>query len=633
MYIFLNISHTTSGDGNMKTIFKAIFYLIITVTIIISLSTLLIPSPTLAKNNYIEIYDKENNLIYGQLYNYKSEYIDLESLNKYTYLAFIAIEDKNFYKHKGFDISRNIQSFFINLFSFSIKQGASTISQQYARNTLLNNKRTFSRKIKEAFYTIQIEKKYTKSQILEGYLNSLYFGHGLTGIDAASNYYFGKSPYELTLAESAMLAGICNAPTLYSPKLNINNANNRKALVLYQMFIQNYITSKQYQDALKEEIHYNFNKHVDTNFNYYKDTIISELKTLGLYTKSNIQKGFKIYTNIDFDLTQKINYLLQEYKPNNKDTQIGIIIMEPFSGNVIYTTGGFDYTESSFNRSINASRQIGSTIKPLLYSLALSNNFSPTTLLTSEETTFRIKDFGDYSPKNSNNKYANDKIDMIQAVALSDNIYALKTLLLLGSNNLVKLLNNFDINDIEASPSIALGTIETSLLKLTAIYNTFASLGNYYKPSFINMVLNSYGSILYSASNSSSQILSEKNTIILNQMLTSTFDSSLSSYATPTMSNYKTNNIFAAKSGTTKSDSYVMAFNPNYTIGIWVGSDSNNQLANYTLPKQIFKLISTILSTKKEPSWYSTNYQTQALRYNPNTHSFDNSGNIYYFAK
>jgi len=617
----------------MKKTIKILLSFTIIITFSISSLTFLTPSPILDKSNYIEFYDTEGNRIYNELYEYESEYVNLSLLNNYTYNAFISIEDKNFYNHKGFDLKRNIQAFFINLFSFSIKQGASTITQQYARNTLLNNKRTLSRKIKEAFYTIQIERKYSKKQILEGYLNSLYFGHGLTGIDAASKYYFNKSPYELTIAESALLAGVCNAPSLYSPKINLENANKRKNLVLYQMLIQNHITKEEYQKALKEEISYNFNKTNKNNFYYYKDAAINELKSLKLYTKENLNKGLKVYINMDYDLNSEINELLKIYKPLNADIQISIVIMEPFTNKVLYTNGGFDYNESSFNRAIYSKRQIGSTIKPLLYSLALSNGFTPTTLLTSEETTFNIKDFGTYSPKNANNKYANEEIDMIQAIALSDNIYALKTLLILGSDNLIKLLNHFDIKDVEPLPSIALGTINTSLLKLTSIYNTFASLGNYYSPKFINKVTDYSDNVLYKDLSSGKQIISSSNSLILNQMLTSTFDSSLSSYAIPTMSNYKPYNIYAAKSGTTNSDSYVLAYNPNYTIGIWVGTDSNTKLSNYQLPKQMFKEITNILQEKKEPSWYNINHQIKALRYNPNTHSFDTNGKIYYFEK
>ncbi len=616
----------------MKKTLKILLSFIIIVSFFVLSLTYFIPTPKLDKTNYIEIYDQNNKLIYSTLYQIPSSYIDLENLNKYTYQAFIAIEDKNFYKHNGFDISRNIQAFFINLFSLSVKQGASTISQQYARNTLLNNKRTLTRKIKEAFYTIQIERKYSKSNILEGYLNSLYFGHGLTGIDAASHYYFNKSPYNLTIAESAMLAGICNAPSIYSPKNNYTNAKNRQRLVLYQMLIQDYITQDQYQQALNEKIDFYFQKNKLTNFNYYLDAIKNELSNLNLDTKENYQKGIKIYTNIDFELTEQINNLLLKYKTNNTDTQTSIVIMEPFTNKVIYLSGGFDYTDSAYNRATNSSRQIGSTIKPLLYSLALANGFSPNTLLTSKKTTFKIENIGEYSPKNPNDKYANGKIDMIQALALSDNIYALKTLLLLGSENLVNLLELFNIKNIDALPSIALGTVNTSLLSLTSIYNTFASLGKYYTPKFIKEVKDFNDNNLYTSKISSKYILDESNTLILNQMLTSTFDSSLSSYLSATMANYKPLNIYAAKSGTTNSDAYVMAYNPNYTIGIWVGSDTNKQLDNYTLPKQLFKEISLILSTKKDPSWYNTNYQTKALRYNPSTHTFNN-GQIYYFRK
>lgn len=615
----------------MKKVCNIIFICIISLSLILSSLTYIITSPTLNETNYIEIYDKDDNLIYTELYQVKSEYIYLNQLNSYTYQSFIAIEDKNFFKHKGFDLGRNIQAFFTNLFSFKIRQGASTITQQYARNTLLNNKRTFSRKIKEAFYTIQIERKYSKTKILEGYLNSLYFGHGLTGIESASNYYFNKSSYNLTIAESAMLAGICNAPSYYSPKINETKAKQRQELVLYNMLIQNYISQNEYQQALKEELNYSFKKENSSNFNYYKDAIVTQLTDLDIYNKKNLLKGLKIYTNIDYSLYEEIDNIIKKYKTKNDDTQISIIIMEPFTNKILYMTGGYDYSESSYNRALYSSRQIGSTIKPLIYYLALANGFSPNTLLTSEETTFNIENIGEYSPKNPNNSYANDKIDMIQAIAVSDNIYALKTLLLLGSNNLVKLLNLFGIENTPSLPSIALGTITTSLIKLTSIYNTFASLGEYYEPSFIRKVEDSYGNHLFTQKNIHYTLLDDTNALILNQMLTSTFDSSLSTYLSATMSNYKPYNIYSAKSGTTKNDSYVMSFNPNYTIGIWVGSDTNNNFSSYSLPKVIYKEITNILGNKKEISWYNTNYQTTAKRYNPNTHSFDNTGNIYYF--
>ena len=632
LYIIYPIDHTRCGDC-MKKIIKYSLCIITIIILLISSLTIMIPSPTINKANYIEIYDINNELIYTELYENKGEYTPLSSLNDYTYEAFIAIEDKNFYKHGGFDIWRNIQAFFINLFSFSIKQGASTITQQYARNTLLNNKRTISRKIKEAFYTIQIEKKYSKNHILEGYLNSLYFGHGLTGIANASSYYFNKKPNELTIAESAMLAAICNAPSIYSPAINKEKAKQRQKLVLYEMLNQDYINKEQYQQALKEDIKYYFIKNNKTNFNYYIDSVINQLIQANIYTKHNLQKGLKIYTSIDYSLHRQIDNIIEKYKTNNEDTQISIVIMQPFSNNVLYLTGGYDYNISSFNRAINSSRQIGSTIKPLLYSLALQNGFTPNTLLTSEATTFNIDNIGEYSPKNPNNKYANDKIDMIQAIALSDNIYALKTLLLLGSENLVKLLNSFGINGVDALPSIALGTVNTSILKLTSIYNTFASLGEYYKPTFVTKVTDSNDNTLYSYSHNSKTILDQTNTLILNQMLTSTFDSSLASYLTPTMANYKTKNIYAAKSGTTNSDSYVIAYNPNYTIGIWSGSDSNKTFYNPLLSKQLFKEIANIIDSNYNPSWYNKNHLLEYKSYNPNTHLFNNTGKNYLFKK
>lgn len=624
--------HTRYGDY-MKKIIKYSLCIITIFILLISTLTVIIPIPIIAKANYIEIYDINNQLIYTELYENKGDYTALSSLNDYTYNAFIAIEDKDFYNHSGFDFWRNIQAFFINLFSFSIKQGASTITQQYARNTLLSNKRNLSRKIKEAFYTIQIERKYSKDHILEGYLNSLYFGHGLIGISAASKYYFNKTPNELTIAESAMLAGLCNAPSIYSPNINEEKANQRQRLVLYQMFIQDYIDKYEYQQAIKENIEYYFIKESKSNINYYIDCVINQLTEENIYTKNNLQKGLKIYTTLDYSLHKQIDSIINKYKTNNEDTQISIVIMKPFSNNILYLTGGYDYNTSSYIRAINSSRQIGSTIKPLLYALALQNGFTPNTLLTSEATTFNIDGIGEYSPKNPNNQYANDEIDMIQAIALSDNIYALKTLLLLGSENFVELLNLFDIDNVEKLPSIALGTVNTSLTKLTSIYNTFASLGKYYKPTFVTSVTDYENNILYSNSLNSKTILDETNTLMLNEMLTSTFDSSLESYLTPTMSNYKTKNKYAAKSGTTNSDSYVLAFNPKYTIGVWAGSDSNQTFYNTLLSKQLFKEIASVLDNISISTWYSKNNQLEYKAYNPNTHLFNESSKKYLFKK
>lgn len=616
----------------MKKATKFIISLLIIIILFVTSLTLILPYPILNKSNYIEIYDINNNLIYSEVYKNESQYTPLKSLNTYTYQSFVAIEDKNFYNHGGFDILRNIKAFFINLFSLSIKQGASTITQQYARNTLLTNKRNLSRKIKEAFYTIQIEREYTKDQILEGYLNSLYFGHGLNGIHNASKYYFNKFPSDLTLAESAILAAICNAPSLYSPKTNETGLKKRQELVLYQMLIQDYINPNEYQDAIKEKINYTFTEQESTNFNYYKDAVITELNNLNLYTKENLNKGLKIYTTNDINITNSINDLLQKYIPSNQNNQTSIVILQPFTNNILYMTGGFNYDSSNFNRAIYSARQIGSTIKPLLYSLALENGFTPNTLLTSEPTTFNIEGIGEYSPKNPNDKYAYDKIDMIQAIALSDNIYALKTLLLLGSENLVRLLNNFDIESLESLPSIALGTTSTSLLKLTTIYNTFASLGEYYKPYFISKVTDMKDNTIYSSKKQHLTLLDKNNTLILNQMLTSTFDSSLSSYLSATLANYKTNNTWAAKSGTTNSDSYVLGFNPNYTIGIWSGTDDNSTFYNSTLSKQLFKEIANILGSSTN-SWYNITHKLKYKNYNPNTHTFDNISKTYLFKK
>ncbi|HHU59948.1 TPA: penicillin-binding protein, partial [bacterium] len=359
-----------------------------------------LPTPVITKSNNLRIYDRSNNLIYEEVYGVKSKYIELEKLPSYVPASFIAIEDKNFYSHKGFDFKRIIKSFFINLTSFKIKEGASPISQQYARNTMLSNERTLLRKIKEAYYTFKIESKYSKQEILEGYLNSLYFGHGITGIEGASNFYFNKSAEHLTLSEATVLAAVCNAPAVYSPSINPKNTKVRQNKVLRKMYDLDFISEKQYYDAVLDSNEYYLEKDNPDNFYYYRDAVIQELVSLNLYENKAKLKGLKVITNINIDLNSKINEIIGKHKPTDEDIQVSVVVMEPFSNKVLSLNGGFDYNLSSFNRALSSKRSVASTIKPLLYYLALINNFNPTTKLTSEKTNFYIKDFGSYSPSN-----------------------------------------------------------------------------------------------------------------------------------------------------------------------------------------------------------------------------------------
>ncbi|HHU28581.1 TPA: penicillin-binding protein, partial [bacterium] len=391
--------------------------------------------PKLGKTNSIIILDNNGHESIVLLNNKEGRYIELEKVSPYLPLALISIEDERFLSHKGIDLSRLIQSFFINLFSGDFKQGGSTLTQQLSKNLYFSSDKTILRKIKEAFMAMSIETHYDKNKIMEDYLNSLYFGDGIIGIYNASNYYFNKDPQILTLKESATLAALINAPNYYSPKNNLEALTKRSELVLKKMLNMNFINEQEYQDALNEEPTYYFLKNSIDNdaIKYYKDAVIDELRRLGLLNENYLGKGLIVETTLNNKISKDLSYLLSLFKKEDSNIEASVVILKPFSNEVISVLGGFSYERSPFNRAINAKRQIGSTIKPLIYYLGLLNGMNPLSEFTSAKETFYIKNIGMYEPKNFNDVYANKKINMIEAVATSDNIYAVKTTLFLGS--------------------------------------------------------------------------------------------------------------------------------------------------------------------------------------------------------
>ena len=561
-------------------------YFLIIITII-SLSIAHIPTPSIYKANYIEFYDKDENLIESQIENKQGNYVSLSQLDDYTINAFIAFEDKNFYSHNGFDFFRMIKSFFTNLFSFSFSQGASTITQQYARTIFLSNKKSIIRKIKEAYYTSKLEKTYTKNQILEGYLNTIYLGHGCYGIDAASRYYFNKSSIDLNLQEAATLASLPSSPSNSSPYINYQKSKTRKNLVLKAMKDEGYITLFEYKNAINQNIILNENHYLETNLSYYLDKVKEDIKTYNI--SSN--KGLKVYTNIDMNLYNTILPIIDKYySPTN---QLSLIILENHSNKVLLDIGGFNYNQSSYNRSLNSKRQVGSTIKTFLYSLALENNFTPNTTLKSEKTTFKIKNYGEYSPSNSNNIYANKEITMNEAYAVSDNIYAVKTLLLLGSDNFVKYLEKFNLNINESVPSLALGSCQLTLFELIRAYSVYANDGYYYNYSFIDKITDSYNNVLYKNTQVKKLILNKPIVNKVKQLMTLPFTNN-HYYTKSTLENYNIQGYYG-KSGSTSTDSYLILLNDKYTIATWLGNDNNENIYDYTTTKYLSKDITNAI--------------------------------------
>ncbi len=590
----------------------------------------ILPKISLYRNNDITVYDSQNEIIFETHHDIPGHYVGLNEMSPYLPVAFIAAEDQNFYHHYGYDLKGMLRATWNTLFKGK-PQGGSTITQQLARSLFLTNEKSFSRKIHEAILTARIETNYSKKQILEQYLNTIYLGHDLYGVSVGAQYYFNKDCKNLTLDEAALLAGIANAPAYNDPNLHYDNAIYRRNYVLKNLYHSKIITTREYNENIHKttQIHLCEPAFTDANLFYHR-AIVKELEELNLYNKKNLAIGLDVYVSLQQNISQQLYQILKKHQPNT-NTQVAVLILKPYTNQILAMAGSFD-VHDEFNRSMMALRPIGSTIKPMIYYMALDYGLTPVSKFMSEETLFYIDGIGEYAPKNSHHQYPNKKITMIEALAVSDNIYATKTLLFIGSKNLNQFLNLFGINYDKSVPSMALGVSEMSLLDLASIYNTFASEGKYYQPHFIQKVVDKKGKVLYKAPTKGKQILNPTSTLILNQLLRAPFDEKAYGYAKPTLLNYQPKAIFAAKTGTTNSDAYTIGYNPNYTIAIWVGKDDNSPLYETQLSKTIFvDLANQITSDNQLQTWYDHGYFIYSAKINPLTGNKDANGSFYWF--
>ncbi|WP_430413648.1 transglycosylase domain-containing protein [Lederbergia citrea] len=515
----------------------------------------------------------------------KRYWVKLEDMSPDTIKAVIAIEDRTFYNHYGFDVKRIGGAVLANAKAMRKVQGASTITQQYARNLFLTMDKTWKRKISEAFYAIRLEINYDKNQILEGYLNTISYGHGAYGIEAASEFYFGKSAKELSLAESAMLSGIPKGPGIYSPLISFEKAKSRQLLVLKSMQETGTISKEEARAAAEEKLVFTGEHlhHRAESAPYFYDAVRKELLTsVGLDERSITLGGLKVYTTLDSRQQEIAEKVVAETIPESSDMQLGFAAMDPKTGFVTALVGGKDYKESPFNRATQAVRQPGSTIKPLLYYAALERGFTPSTMMRSELTTFKYDDEkAEYAPHNFNNKYADGEITMAQALAVSDNIYAVKTHLFLGQDVLVDTAKRFGITtDMKKVPSLALGTSGVKVVELLNAYSMIANGGKKVEPVFIQKVEDSRGKVIYEAKQNNEQILKRDLAYVMSQMMTGMFDVKLNGYATVTGASIadQTSRVYAGKSGSTKSDSWMAGFTPGIAAAVWTGYDKGDEI-------------------------------------------------------
>ena len=557
------------------------------------------------ENNY---YMYDNN---EELFNISDDWVKLDDISEYLINATISIEDKNFYNHIGFDYLRIIKALGVNIKNGGNVQGASTISQQYSKNLFLNFDKTWERKLNEAWITIQIESHYTKDEILEGYLNTINYG-GVFGIENASYYYFNKSSKNLDLAEASMLAGIPKSPSNYSPLTNIENAKRRQKTILNTMVNNGYISKEQAEEAYNTSLEYygKGKENESSTLMYYQDAVMDELKTIKSIPSSTLETGgLKIYTNLDLETQLNLEDNIKNYFKKDEEIQISSVMMDPNNGEIVALVGGRDYRKSQYNRAITASRQVGSTLKPFLYYSALENGFTASTTFNSSETTFVFSNDEKYSPKNYAEIYGNKDISMAAALAYSDNIYAVKTHLFLGEDNLINILNRVGINSkLSAIPSLALGTASINMVNMVKAYSVLANSGYKVTPHLINRVEDSKGNVLYEFKDEKEAILNESITYIVNEMLNNCYNANFIDYNYPTCINIasKLTNKYAIKTGTTDTDNLVFGYNGNMVLGIWAGYDDNKD----TYPevssniKNIFADTMETYFKTHDASWY-----------------------------
>jgi len=578
------------------------------------------PKLDLKKTNTIIIYDKNNKEFFRG--NGTKEWANLDNINKDLIKATIYTEDKRFYKHNGFDYIRIMKSFFVNLKAGEIEEGASTITQQYARNLYLDFDRTYKRKIKEAYLAFKMEINYSKDEILEGYLNTINYGNGVFGIENASHYYFNKNSKDLTLAEASMLAGIPKYPQEYSPINNEKAAKKRQKEILNILKENHYITEKEAEFAYNTKLTY-YGKKEKYNLStlmYYKDAVMNELDKINVipddYLESN---SIKIYTNLDINAQKELEKAINN-NIDNSNLQISSVMINNNNGRIIALVGGKDYEKSQFNRAISSKRQIGSTIKPFLYYSALENGFTPSSSFLSTDTSFNLGN-EIYKPSNYGDIYANKKIPMIVALAYSDNIYALKTNMFLGDNALVNTLNKVGIKNVKNNVSLPLGTNEINIIDLTNGYSTLASEGRYKEAYLIRAVKDSKNHLLYEHKIDKKQVLNSDYTYILSELLTNCYDNNLIDYSEPTCLSIKPKltKTYSIKTGSTNTDSLIVGYNKKYTLGTWVGYDDNSNLKNSDnkVARNIWADTIENYLRNQEDSWFKKPKNVNAVLVNP----------------
>ncbi|WP_348539785.1 transglycosylase domain-containing protein [Sporosarcina trichiuri] len=561
------------------------FTAVLTVLICLRVYAQIAGPPSLSVPEATVFIDRNDHQIGDRFSGERRYWVGLDEMSPFLVDAFVAVEDKNFYKHGGFDYKRIAGAVLKDVKAGRKAEGASTITQQYARNLYLTNEKSWTRKANEALYAYRMELFYDKERILEGYLNTVYFGHGMYGVEAASRYFFAKPAGELTLEEAAAIAAIPKGPSIYSPAANKEKAENRRQIVLRLMAEQGFISPDQRERAGGQQLVLKTEEWSDQKdiAPYFLNEVWQDAEKIlvgkGRYPAEG---GWTIKTTLDLAHQQKAEEIIADRMPDN-DLQIGFVSMKPDTGEVTAMVGGRSFADSPFNRVTQAKRQPGSAMKPILYAAALEDGFNPLTFISTEKTIFTYDDGrSSYEPSNVNGKFGDHPISLAQALAVSDNIYAVKTLEEIGYRKYNSMAEKLGIQvKFPESPAVALGTSAVTLFEMTGAYNRVASGGRKIDPVLILSIEDSRGKLVYEhPEQTKKRAMTEENAFVLTHLMTGMFDPVFNDYLTATGVSMRASQTrpYAAKSGTTLSDQYLIGYSPTLTAGIWTGYDVGRQI-------------------------------------------------------
>lgn len=532
-----------------------------------------LPSTTIIAENGNEIYTFGSNF---------AQVVYLKDLPYYVPAAIIDVEDRRFYSHFGFDFIGFTRASVINLIKRRYVQGASTITQQVAKNLFLTSQKNIKRKVQELLIAFWLESKFSKEQILTLYLNRVYLGSGTYGIEAAANRYFGKNSSDLSLKEAATIAGMLKAPSRYNPISDAKKAQERAEIALKLMLKHGSITKEQHDKAVKEPYH-DPSKYKVEGARHFADMVYNEVNA---YITER-DKDLYISTTLDQDLQQKAEWILRDSINANKNKNVtnGAIVILDYTGAIKALVGGIDYNKSQFNRATQSLRQAGSAFKPFVYITALEHGFAPEDIIS--DTPIKI---GNWEPQNYDKKTYGD-VSLNQALSNSLNLATINLATKLNLKDIIKTAQKMGISTpLKNNPSLVLGVDEVKVLDLATAYLSIANGGYAVWPYAISEIYSKDGIQLYQRNFSEPlKILDETTVSHITDMLENVIKTGTGKKASLPC-------FTAGKTGTSQDyrDAWFVGWTPTYVAAVWVGNDDNSPMDNITggtLPAQIWKKI------------------------------------------